>query len=422
MSDEIKPTPRGTLSGMLADALASVDSKLPRMASEIIGVPAMARTMDRVSYGEPLTTGRGMTLKPREDTLNALMGAAPFAQGAKAAAPLARKGAAMAVQNALAPTSPGMAQRGAIVYHGSPHTFDKFDMGKIGTGEGAQAYGHGLYFADNPAVARSYQFIGAQTDPDALTYGGRKLESLYNGAQRKQDMAHRMPEGPAKKVAIADANAELGLWESMMTRNHPKQVIEDAMDPANGWAEQAAFAKKLDLNKFGGVNMNPGNAYKVDLPDEHIAKMLDWDKPLSQQSESVRNALGGIGSHEIKDGMSIAGGGTLKVINDPDFGPKYFLKMGDSEMRLSAGDVQNLMGTGAEGKSVYQSLKTQFGSDDKVSAHLRERGIPGIRYLDQGSRTGGAGTSNYVVFDDKLPKILERNGKSLAEQLAEKLK
>src|SRR6056297_1915248 len=43
------------------------------------------------------------------------------------------------------------------LYHGSPHDFDKFSMDKIGTGEGAQAYGHGLYFAENEDVARGYR-------------------------------------------------------------------------------------------------------------------------------------------------------------------------------------------------------------------------------------------------------------------------
>lgn len=42
-------------------------------------------------------------------------------------------------------------------FHGSPHNFDKFSMEKIGTGEGAQAYGHGLYFAESPKVAGEYQ-------------------------------------------------------------------------------------------------------------------------------------------------------------------------------------------------------------------------------------------------------------------------
>jgi len=41
----------------------------------------------------------------------------------------------------------GFAPAGITAWHGSPHKFDKFDSSKIGTGEGAQAYGHGLYLA-----------------------------------------------------------------------------------------------------------------------------------------------------------------------------------------------------------------------------------------------------------------------------------
>ena len=47
--------------------------------------------------------------------------------------------------------------QGIRAYHGSPYDFDKFDISKIGTGEGAQAYGHGLYFAGNPGTAGSYK-------------------------------------------------------------------------------------------------------------------------------------------------------------------------------------------------------------------------------------------------------------------------
>ena len=47
---------------------------------------------------------------------------------------------------------------GATAYHGTPHTINgAFDISKVGTGEGAQAYGHGMYFAENPAVAKEYQ-------------------------------------------------------------------------------------------------------------------------------------------------------------------------------------------------------------------------------------------------------------------------
>ena len=33
-------------------------------------------------------------------------------------------------------------------FHGTPHKVDKFTTDKIGTGEGAQAYGWGIYLAD----------------------------------------------------------------------------------------------------------------------------------------------------------------------------------------------------------------------------------------------------------------------------------
>ena len=53
-------------------------------------------------------------------------------------------------------TATGFAPLGMTAWHGSPHKFDKFSLDKIGTGEGAQAYGHGLYLAESPKVAGEY--------------------------------------------------------------------------------------------------------------------------------------------------------------------------------------------------------------------------------------------------------------------------
>lgn len=83
--------------------------------------------------------------------------------------------AAQRIQNALsasysAPGSP------AIVWHGSPHKFDKFDASKIGTGEGAQAYGHGLYLADSPTVAGGYKETLTARVKDRLTIDGKVVD------------------------------------------------------------------------------------------------------------------------------------------------------------------------------------------------------------------------------------------------------
>ena len=65
---------------------------------------------------------------------------------------------------------------GATVWHGSPHKFDKFDSSKIGTGEGNQAYGHGLYLADNPTVAKNYQAkVSAMQGSGEPTIAGRAI-------------------------------------------------------------------------------------------------------------------------------------------------------------------------------------------------------------------------------------------------------
>jgi len=222
-------------------------------------------------------------------------------------------------------TAQGMA--GMTVWHGSPHKFDKFDSSKIGTGEGAQAYGHGLYLAESPDVATSYQknLSGAMAvngGEDAV----RKLEKML------RDSADRAAKAGDKKQAA--------------------QFLQGA-------DEQAA---KL------------GQLYKVDLPDEQIAKMLDWDKPLSQQPEVTR-ALSRLG---VPAPAEMTGGELIK---------SNYLK----------------------GLSDYNGVVMR-GEDA-----LRQKGIPGIRYLDGGSRGLGDGTSNFVIFpgNEGLLQILERNGAPL---------
>ena len=57
----------------------------------------------------------------------------------------------------VVPAEANSLRMGIKAYHGSPHDFDRFDLSKIGTGEGAQVYGHGLYLAENPATAQAYR-------------------------------------------------------------------------------------------------------------------------------------------------------------------------------------------------------------------------------------------------------------------------
>lgn len=231
----------------------------------------------------------------------------------------------------------------ATVWHGSPHKFNKFDSSKIGTGEGAQAYGHGLYLAESPTVADSY----------AKELGD--LEILHNG----------------KTVGVFDKDpAANAAHQIRATGGDIDKAIRRAQNLYTGsWRDNVVS----EIQKLGPGNVTEnvaGNLYKVDLPDEAIAKMLDWDKPLRNQSPELQNLAKQHG------------------VTDPN------------------GEVGGVLGQG-----LYQAL-----GDGKASGltaeKLRALGIPGIRYLDGGSRGAGQGTSNYVVFpgNESLLTILERNG------------
>lgn len=262
------------------------------------------------------------------------------------------------------------------VYHGTPHRFPateanplgEFDASKIGTGEGAQAYGHGIYYAENPNVAKGYQSTLRQTN--AWEIDGQRVHGVRSrsDAQPINYAANALERFDGdKKAAIA--------W------------LKDSESP---WDLEAAQL----LAKSKTAQKAPGSLYKADLPDEMIDRMLDWDKPLSEQPAAVRNAF-----------------------ND-------LLDETGNYQSLGIGGTGNL--SGSDAADLYNDLKgmwnENYGPDDlvnidapsasaAVSEFLRRRGILGIKYADAGSRgQGGSGTRNFVVFpgEEKKVRILER--------------
>ena len=235
------------------------------------------------------------------------------------------------------------------VFHGSPHKFSKFDASKIGTGEGAQAYGHGLYFAENPAVAKSYQSVGGYLSNDPVRMAADTVSS--HGSEKKA-LSHLQSILPP-------------VGETTFT-GHTRDQIE----------------KAISAIKSGQHKEVSGSLYTVDLPDEQIAKMLDWDKPLSKQSKEVKKFIDENG----------------KPILDT---------FADLQRRgLTKGVYQTIWDM--PGKTIFDV----FGKGGQTEAKLKQAGIPGVRYLDEGSR-GKGGTSNFVVFpgEESKLRIMEVNGK-----------
>ena len=309
--------------------------------------------------------------------------------GLDVALPPAVKGAAALGGKFLAP-----ALAGAIkAYHGSPHKFDKFDISKIGTGEGHQSYGHGLYFAESPKVADEY----------------------------------------AEKLGAAPVNIAVA---TKLHGKNPKTILEQ-MYPNR---DESWYKNVIKMAESGEPLKESRHLYEVDLRWPDAAReaaeplsphhFLDWDKPYAEQPQSVKDALMALWKES---------GGKVPSEN---FAP-YTAHSG------SIG--QNMVG--ALGMSMAPPMANNAAIQKAASEALLEKGIPGIRYKDAGSRSNfrvqtsykgepygepvsfmteqqalnyakeqqekgfGAdvmpGTSNYVLFSDELADILKRNDEQL---------
>jgi hypothetical protein len=279
--------------------------------------------------------------------------------------PLVREATGMAVNTmgtgaiAGVPVRAGEAVLGAgpiRAYHGSPHDFDKFSLDKIGTGEGAQAYGHGLYFAENPKVAEAYK-----NDPKMMDFvHGKDWTPIEEDAFKYLHESGYDPKAASDAVMkrISQARMYGDTLDSTAELFHTKNLIDSGWMPPRG--------KMYEVQ----INADP----------EHF---LDWDKPLSEQPQSIQDL--------VANGPSFLSGNTTRR----------------GQLASPSGeDIYRRLGV----KVGPQEMSDTAGRENAATQALREAGIPGIKYLDQGSRGAGEGSRNFVVFDDKLVDIIKKYG------------
>ncbi|MBX2989455.1 MAG: hypothetical protein KF802_16320 [Bdellovibrionaceae bacterium] len=252
--------------------------------------------------------------------------------------------------------------QGIRAYHGSPHDFDKFDISKIGTGEGAQAYGHGLYFAESPNVAQQYR------DQLAGDFFKTPSGALFDPTT----LQHMNTRATLTRTKDLEAAIKRGM-----------DILPNAPAATKGMLE-SDLAILRELKNQGGLTQAPGRMYEVNInarPDQ----FLDWDKPLSQQNKNVQGAF-------------------EKFVSSPQ-GEALAKEFHSYKPNAKLTDLPEWQDP--YGGTLYRNA---FGGWLNSNKALQEAGIPGIRYLDQGSRGQGNGTFNYVVFNDALIDILKKYG------------
>ena len=280
--------------------------------------------------------------------------------------------------------------------HASPHSFRKFDTAFMGKGEGAQAYGWGLYFAENPEVNRSYLNQFAQ---DKATWRFRELEAsnvddMARGLRDRivfPEHVNRFEPGVLDAVYsvlgdLSDARGDKGKIEAIKEELREDIRINEGYSDQYPQAKRQADAENIAyqylLDHLDEIEVRTGmpSNYRVELNVEDYldfmegGELLFWDKGYGSSTTSR------IGDWLLDEGKEEA----YSLFNDKDPENGYWM-----------------------GGKIYRSLEDALGSPREASEFLLRHGVRGIRYADGFSRWKAEEkqTYNYVIFDGNDIKI-----------------
>jgi hypothetical protein len=303
-------------------------------------------------------------------------------------------------------------------WHGSPYDFDEFDLGSIGGGLGTQAFGWGLYFTENKNVAEKYkverksknkftlngndipieyapvieQIFGGinvennkesllnrlvlnrdaeQSNLDLVTKNLNELDGVLDFITQNSKFAiNKLPTLVDNKfermatVILNDAKTKAKSDNKRVNKEYLFDVIEELQKRYN---KHYIFYNDIvlknsylidNIDNFEVTSVYKPTLYNVEIPDTDT--MLDYSKPINEQSEYVLNKI----------------------------------------KQLDPTDINKT------GKEFYNDLSERLGGDKNASLKLNELGIKGIKYKHGLSH-------NFVVFDDKAIKVIEKYNQSV---------
>lgn len=266
-------------------------------------------------------------------------------------------------------------------YHGTPYRgIEKFDTSKIGTGEGAQAYGYGLYFAGRKEVADFYRRKLAGEGSRVFTKDGKTIESAADLAEAYFQPG-RIVRGYSGADKVLEFRREGFNWSVKVVGVSPSGQPMASERPRWHSTQPDAPTLKDVLEEDGWKASPAGQLYEVDIPED--SEMLLWDKPLSEQSAKVREALERKAEDFFVEQADKAG-------MDLD---AYERMLIDTRAKYPP-QTRN----GIDGETYYRELTAYFSDQKAASDYLASAGIKGIKYLDGTSRAAGDGSYNYVIF------------------------
>ena len=307
---------------------------------------------------------------------------------------------------------------GIFAFHGSGQDFDKFKLSKIGTGEGNQAFGYGLYFTESEDIAKFYKNAMSQKGTEGLTktvdYKGKKInidnietneESfVYANANLNPEITKNKLFKEKKRIEkeIATNNQAISQIQSgkVYKSFDGTEISEIEFEKNNKFFQPKLDAINKVIDNLSEIKIvDSAKTYEVKI-NAVMDDLIDYDKSLGQQSDNIKNILNKMKSEVTVDDAVNLG-----------FDPFDF--------------------AGSQKKAIQETIKSLFGKDEDVVRFLNnwsairgeqatgekllaKYGAKGIKYkADQGvgaRNVPETGKNNYVIFDDKIIDIMKKYG------------
>ena len=299
-------------------------------------------------------------------------------------------------------------------WHGSSHSFDRFSTDHIGTGEGNQSFGWGLYFSTEEDIGRNYAQVAVNRRKPLDSWGRRINTDLSSG--------------------LAFINAKVGIPSDALTaiesffnsfywKNDPTPRFTDKASLETSMDEYEGFKHAFVLPGFSEKSIRQveeGNA-SADKRKAIVSDVLDklTDDDVKQLSERLFPKNRNLYAVEISDGAYIEWyepvpkddidrivsqaeeEGLDEIVStietmDPATRESIFTKTINGIDPFSSSSNNS-------GERLYRNLGYALGSDKAASEFLNRAGFIGIRYpvatLHGGSRNSYEGGANYVIFN-----------------------
>ena len=293
-------------------------------------------------------------------------------------------------------------------WHGSPHDFVEFLLSAIGTGEGAQAHGWGLYFAKAKKTAASYRERLSSKNELEIVYDGKKSEELTGDIKAAIQLLHLQgfrPEdnlGKFIKTRVKEYTEMIRRWENRireidntLSTNAAQavqaQLYEERKDNVDRVAASKNVVRQLKLidTKKAAIK-GAGSLFHVEIPDNDV--LLDEDKSYTKQPLKVREAL-----EKLVRGLTLD---QLENWND-------VRRLGKSKVIAEIMDALSE----SNGMNIYGTISDLAEGQKEASVLLNQYGIKGITY--GGQEDGRC----YVIFDDKAISIIEKFNQMLRQEV-----